>query len=106
MDKLSEGIYDKLPDFTKKLVSPGDIKSAFKKGGEEGVVALLDQLLKVEGPTKGAILGTIRAAIRQFIFGEKWTPPTPPLHDLPPSSAPPMPGSPGEFILPFPPIKF
>lgn len=68
---------------------------------------MLEQLLEDNGVVnKNAILNAVRAAIRQFIFGEKWTPPTPPLHEIPPSNAPQMPKAPGEVIIPGPVFRF
>ena len=80
------------------------LKDALKRGDEMLVDEAVDAL-NVDGKTKNAVKAAAKALLR-ILRGEKWKPPIPPLHEPPPSNAPPFPKMPGEVIIPGPTWRF
>lgn len=89
--KLSKPAYDGLLD-------------GLAKADEKIVDQVLD-FVPTDDQTKKALKAAAQALLRT-LKGEKWTPPTPPLYEMPPSTMPPMPKAPGETIFTLPPWRF
>lgn len=61
--------------------------------------------LPLEGKTKAAVQAVVKS-ILQMAKGKKFEAPIPPLHEMPPSTAPEFPKAPGEVIIPGPTFRF
>jgi outer membrane protein OmpA-like peptidoglycan-associated protein len=89
----------KVPDIFR-----GPLIDALKKG-DETLIEKAIGTMKVDDKTKSALIAAAIALLR-ILKGEKWKPPTPPLHEPPPSNVPEMPKMPGEVIIKGPVIRF
>jgi outer membrane protein OmpA-like peptidoglycan-associated protein len=75
------------------------------KDGDEMLAEKIIDSLPLDGKTQAAVQAVVKS-ILQIAKGKKFEVPIPPLHDMPPSTAPQFPKAPGEVIIPGPTFKF
>lgn len=87
---------------------PGPARKAVKdaiKRADETLAKEAIKALDLGGMDKSAVTAAVVALLRT-IKGERWNPPTPPLYEPPPATAPKPDKAPGEKIFTLPPIPW